>query len=273
MGADGSDVRLVSTGRGRTTCAYFFAGRRAAPLRLDAPRGRRTVRPPPTARSGYVWPLYDYDIYTCAADGSDLRRLDQLPRLRRRGHDRARRADRLHVDARRRPRPLRRWTPTAAACGGSPTSPATTAAPFFSWDGRDIVWRGWHPTDPDERAEYRALLGQGLVRPSRAELFVMAADGTGARQVTSNGAANWAPFLHPDGERIVFSSNLHDPGRFDFALYLIRRDGRGLERAHLRGVVRAFPMFSPDGRRLVFCSSRGAPQPREFNVFVADWVD
>ena len=86
----------------------------------------------------------------------------------------------------------------------------------------------------------------------------MDADGTGARQVTANGAANWAPFLHPDGERIVFSSNLHDPGRFDFALYLIRRDGRGLERLTYAESFAAFPMFSPDGRRLVFCSSRGA---------------
>jgi Tol biopolymer transport system component len=101
----------------------------------------------------------------------------------------------------------------------------------------------------------------------------MAADGTGARQITSNGAANWAPFLHPDGERIVFSSNLHDPGRFDFALYLIRRDGRGLERLTHAESFASFPMFSADGRRLVFCSSRGAAQPREFNVFVADWVD
>lgn len=95
----------------------------------------------------------------------------------------------------------------------------------------------------------------------------------GARQITSNGAANWAPFLHPDGERIVFSSNLHDPGRFDFALYLIRRDGRGLERLTHGESFASFPMFSADGRRFVFCSSRGAAQPREFNVFVADWVD
>jgi Tol biopolymer transport system component len=101
----------------------------------------------------------------------------------------------------------------------------------------------------------------------------MAADGTGARQITSNGAANWAPVLHPDGERIVFSSNLHDPGRFDFALYLVRRDGRGLERLTHAESFASFPMFAPDGHRLVFCSNRGTSTPREFNVFVADWLD
>jgi Tol biopolymer transport system component len=101
----------------------------------------------------------------------------------------------------------------------------------------------------------------------------MDADGTGVRQVTANGAANWAPFLHPDGERIVFASNLHDPGRFEFALYLIRRDGGGLERLTWSESFAAFPMFSRDGRRLVFCSNRGATTPREYNVFLADWRD
>jgi len=101
----------------------------------------------------------------------------------------------------------------------------------------------------------------------------MNADGTGIRQVTANGAANWAPFLHPDGERIVFSSNLHDPGRFDFGLYLIRRDGTGLERVTYAEPFAAFPMFSRDGSRLVFCSNRGAAAPREYNVFIADWAD
>ncbi|HEY7140159.1 MAG TPA: hypothetical protein VIE44_08685 [Methylomirabilota bacterium] len=101
----------------------------------------------------------------------------------------------------------------------------------------------------------------------------MAADGTGARQFTANGAANWAPFLHPDRERIVFSSNLYDPGRFDFVLYLVRRDGHRLERLTYTESFASFPMFSPAGRRLVFCSSRGATASREFNVFVADWVE
>jgi Tol biopolymer transport system component len=151
--------------------------------------------------------------------------------------------------------------------------PGYDGGPFFSWDGRQIVWRGYHPADPAALAEYRELLGRGLVRPHRAELFVMDADGRGVRQVTANGAANWAPCLHPDGERIVFASNLHDPGRFDFALYLVRRDGGGLERLTWVESFVAFPMFARDGRRLVFCGNRGAAAPREYNVFVADWVD
>jgi Tol biopolymer transport system component len=151
--------------------------------------------------------------------------------------------------------------------------PGYDGGPFFSWDGREIVWRAWHPDTPEALGEYRALLGRGVVRPHRAELFLMRADGGSVRQLTDNGAANWAPFLFPDGERIVFSSNLHDPARFSFALYLIRRDGSGLERLTWTESFAAFPMVSREGARLVFCSNRGAAATREYNVFVADWLD
>ncbi len=272
MRADGSEVRLVSTGRGRTTCAYFFPD--GAQLLYASTHLASAECPPPPDRSrGYVWPLHDYDLFACAVDGSALRRIVGHP-----GYDAE---GAVAADGRRivftslrdgdldlygcdaDGRHVRRLTDRPGYDGG----------PFFSWDGRQIVWRAWHPGDPHELAEYRALLARGVVRPHRAELFVMDADGRGARQVTANGAANWAPFLHPDGERIVFASNLHDPGRFDFALYLVRRDGRGLERLTYAETFAAFPMVSRDGRRLVFCSNRGAAAPREINVFVADWTD
>ena len=271
MGADGSDVRLVSTGRGRTTCA-FFSPDGARVLYASTHLGRPECPAPPDRSRGYVWGLYDYDLLTCALDGSGERRLTSNP-----GYDAEATIapDGRIVFTSHRDGDLDLYL--LDADGASPRRltdrPGYDGGPFFSWDGRQIVWRAWHPTDPAELAEYRALLAQGLVRPSRAELFVMDADGTGARQVTRNGAANWAPALHPDGERIVFSSNLHDPGRFDFALYLVRRDGRGLERLTYAESFASFPMFSPDGRRLVFCSSRGATAPREFNVLVADWVE
>ena len=271
MGADGTDARLVSTGRGRTTCAFFFPD--GARLLYASTHGAGAECPPPPDRSrGYVWPLYDYDLHACAVDGTDLRPLVVSPGYNAEGTIAP---DGRIVFTSTRDGDLDLYVATAD--GGLvqrlTDRPGYDGGPFFSWDGRHIVWRAWHPGDGAELAEYRTLLGQRLVRPSRAEIFVMAADGTGMRQVTSNGAANWAPCLHPDGERIVFSSNLHDPGRFDFALYLVRRDGHGLERLTYTESFASFPMFSPDGRRLVFCSSRGARAPREFNVFVADWVD
>ena len=271
MRADGSDVRLVSTGRGRTTCAFFSPD--GARILYASTHDEHPDCPPPPDRSrGYVWPLHDYDLYTCATDGSDLRRLTRSP-----GYDAevTIAPDGRIVFTSLRDGDLDLYVSDADGHRARRLTdrPGYDGGPFFSWDGRQIVWRGWHPADAAALAEYRTLLGQRLVRPSRAEIFVMDADGTGGRQVTGNDAANWAPSLHPDGEQIVFSSNLHDPGRFDFALYLVRRDGRGLERLTYGESFASFPMFSPDGRRLVFCSSRGATAPREFNVFIAGWVE
>src|SRR5690606_18909354 len=101
---------------------------------------------------------------------------------------------------------------------------------FFSADGSQIVYRAHHPTDPAEIEEYRQLLAERLVRPAQVEIFVMNADGSNRRAVTSNGAANFAPFFHPDGRRIIFSSNVDDPSGRSFSLYLLHLDTGEVER-------------------------------------------
>src|SRR5438034_71292 len=94
--------------------------------------------------------------------------------------------------------------------------PGYDGGAFYSWDGRMIVFRAHRPKTREDIDEYRALLARSLVRPRALELYVMRADGTGLRQVTRNGAANFAPFLHPNGQHIVFASNLHHPRRRSF---------------------------------------------------------
>jgi TolB protein len=272
MRADGSDVRLVSTGKGRTTCGFFFPdGRRiiyASTHLADA-----ACPPPPDRSAGYVWPIYPaYDIFAADLDGGGLTRLTDTdgydaegaisPDGRRIVFTSVRDGDldlyTMDADGRN----VRRLTDGVGYDGGA----------FFSWDGRFIVYRAARPVDAAEQTEYRTLLGQGLVRPRRLEIFVMRADGTGVTQVTRNGAANFAPFMHPDSRRVIFSSNLHDPTGRSFALYLINVDGSALERITWAESFASFPMFSRDGRRLVFCGSRNA-QGREMNVFIADWAD
>ncbi len=144
--------------------------------------------------------------------------------------------------------------------------------PFFSYDGTKIVYRAYHPKTEAEIREYEELLEQGLTRPSRMEIFVMNADGSNQRQITNNGAANFAPFLHPNGRQIIFSSNLHDPSRRTFALYLVSIDGSGLEQVTYGDTFASFPMFSPDGTKLVFASHRNRKLPGEMTIFIADWV-
>ncbi|MBI3030466.1 MAG: PD40 domain-containing protein [Candidatus Rokubacteria bacterium] len=272
MRADGSEVRLVSTGKGRTTCSFFFPdGKRAiyASTHLGSPE----CPPRPDMSQGYVWPIYPaYEIFGVDLAGGSLQRLTDNP-----GYDaegavspdgsrivftslREGDLDLYAMDA--DGTNVRRLTEGKGYDGG----------PFFSWDGRSIVYRSARPETRQEIEEYEALLTQGLVRPRRLEIFRMRWDGTGVRQVTKNGAANFAPFMHPNGQQIIFSSNLHDPTGRTFALYLVNADGSGLERVTYAESFASFPMFSRDGARLVFCGSRNARAPREMNVFLADWV-
>ncbi len=144
---------------------------------------------------------------------------------------------------------------------------------FFSPDGKKIVLRAYHPQTPEEVAEYKRLLGKHLIRPNRFELFVMDFDGKNVKQITNNGAINFCPYFTPDGKRIIFSSNMHDPKRHNFDLYLINIDVTGLERITYHEEFDAFPMFSPDGKNLVWASNRNSKVKGETNIFIADWVE
>jgi Tol biopolymer transport system component len=151
--------------------------------------------------------------------------------------------------------------------------PGYDGGAFFSPDGRRIVYRRDAPGDDAGLARYRSLLAQGLYAPGALEIWVMDKDGTHKRQVTRLGAASFAPFFHPDGKRILFSSNHPDPRGRNFDLWLVNDDGTGLERITTDPTFDGFPMFSPDGKTLVFASNRGSKVKGETNVFLADWVE
>jgi Tol biopolymer transport system component len=272
MDTEGRDRRLVSTGEGRTTCSYFFpSGDRIV---YSSTHARGPECPPPPDRSrGYVWGLYDYDIYTARPDGSELELLFGSP-----GYDAE---ATISTDGSRivftstRDGDLDIYTmgPDGTDVRRLTDEVGYDGGPFFSADGSMIVYRAHHPTDPDEIADYRALLGENMIRPGQLDIFVMSADGSNKRQLTDNGAANFAPFFHPNGRQIIFSSNLHDPDGRNFELYLINVDGTGLERVTHHPDFDGFPMFTPDGRQLVFGSNRHNRQQGDTNIFIADWVD
>jgi TolB protein len=272
MDVDGRNVRMVSTGRGATTCAYFFpAGDR---ILYSSTHDHAPECPaPPDMSQGYVWSLHPFDIYTANPDGSGLRRLtsragyDAEATISPDGSQIVFTSDRdgdldiyvMNADGSN----VRRLT----------TEPGYDGGAFFSADGSRIVYRARHTESEEELAEFRRLLGRNLIRPGQLDIYVMDADGSNKRRVTDNGAANFAPFMHPDGQRIIFSSNLADPRGRNFDLFLINIDGSGLERVTTHGDFDGFPMFSRDGRRLVFASNRGAARQGETNVFIADWAN
>ncbi len=150
-------------------------------------------------------------------------------------------------------------------------APGYDGGAFYNADCTEIVWRALHPTG-DALTEYKALLAKDLVRPLHMELFLMRADGTNQRQITSNGAANFCPYFTPDGKRILFASNVTQVG-FQFDLWLIGKDGQNLERVTTAPGFDGFQTFSPDGKYVVWSSSRAKPDSHEMNLFIAKWVE
>ena len=267
------EPRLVSTGKGRTTCAYFLPGGERV-LYASTHLGGRACPPPPDMSQGYVWALYpEYDVFSARLDGSDVRRLTANP-----GYDAE---ATVSTDGRRvvftslRDGDLDLYSmdPGGGDVRRLTRAPGYDGGAFFSDDGDWIVYRASRPEEPKAVEEFRSLLLRQLVRPSRLEIRVMRADGSGDRQVTRLGVASFAPFFFRGShERLLFVSNLADPGGRDFDVWAVNVDGTDLERITYNPTFDGFPMFSPDGRRIAFCSNRHNAKPNETNVFVADWV-
>jgi TolB protein len=279
MNADGTGKKRVSTGKGRTTCSYFLPGDKE--IIFSSTHAYSPETPPEPDRSqGYVWPIHPYyAIYRANADGSNLRLL--FPKRAARGEEIGYSAESTVAANGKRiiftstkdgdldlysmkldGTDVKRLTNTLGYDGGA----------YYSPDSKMIVWRANHPKTDAEKGDYTRLLKLNLVKPTKMEIWVANADGSNARQVTHNGAANFAPYFTPDGKRIIFSSNQDDPQRRSFELYLINLDGTGQERVTFGGQFDAFPMFRPDGKKLVWASNRHGKEPHETNIFVADWV-
>jgi Tol biopolymer transport system component len=270
VGADGAGERVIAR-LGAHTCAFFMPGDERVIFSSTMAAGPGCP-PLPDRSGGYVWPLHaDHDIYSARPDGSDVRRLTETP-----GYDAEAtvRSDDRIVFTSVRDGDLdiysMRWDGSEVT--RLTTTPGYDGGAFFSPDGTRIVYRAWHPEDPAELEEYRALLQRHLVRPGRLEIWVMDADGDDQRPVTQLGGAAFAPYFTPDGQGVIFASNHEDPKGRNFDLYLIRLDGTGLERVTTSDAFDGFPMFSADGTRLAFCSNRDGARPGDTNVFVADWV-
>ncbi len=270
MKSDGTGQKMVSTGKGRTTCGYFYPGGKSL-LYASTHLGGGACPPTPSFAQGYVWPIYDtYDIFRVDVDGSNLRQLTTTP-----GYDAE---ATIAPDGRVVFTSTRDGDMEIYSMNGDGTDvrrltnrPGPDGGPFFSADGKRIVFRGRYVPPGTEREDYLSLLRKGLWRPARLEIFVMDRDGGNLQQVTRAGAASFAPFFHPDGKRIIFSSNIDDPEGRNFDLYLVNIDGSGLEKVTSNETFDGFPMFSPDGQRLVFASNRQAKAQGETNIWIADW--
>ncbi|MBV6478023.1 MAG: Protein TolB [Ignavibacteria bacterium] len=273
MKTDGSDQTIVSNGKGRTTCAYYFPDNKTI-LYASTHLAGENCPPKPDFSRGYVWALYDsYDIFTSNEDGSEVKQLTT-----EKGYDAEATispvGDKI-VFTSTRNGDIDIYTMNLDGSNVTQLTFETgyDGGPFFSSDGKKIVYRRTRFGDEKEIENYKELLAMGLIKPSKLEIWVMDSDGKNKIQVTDNSSANFAPFFFPDNKRIVFCSNIDDPKSRNFDIYKINLDGTGLERITYSDVFDGFPMFSPDGKKFVFCSNRHGSKTGETNVFICDWVE
>jgi TolB protein len=280
MNIDGSDKHMVSPKHGAHTCSYFFPDNQkivfssTSHLAGDCP-----PKPQMPQVGGHVWPLYPYDIFVADMDGSNMRKITDNPQYdaepvvssdgRRIVFGSVREGDFdvyvMNADG----SGVRRLTDRMGYDGG----------PWFSPDGKKIAYRAWYPETEEEKALWRDCMANNYIVPVPLDLWVMDSDGSNKKMILHNGATNFAPSWHPDGQWLIFSSNMDDWKEerkqygHNFELYLINIDGSGLERITHNSVFDGFPMFSPDGKKLAFASNRNPLKPRATDIFIADWVE
>jgi hypothetical protein len=284
---NGGPTKLVSTGKGRTTCSYFMPGDQEI-LFASTHEASPECPTPPDMSKGYFWGLFEYDIYKANADGSNLRKLTG-----EKGYDAeatvcGKDGSIIFTSTRNGDLDLYRMDADGKNVVQLTNLPGYDGGAFYSADCSKIVWRASRP-EGAELEEYKKLLAQNLVKPTKMDLWIANADGTEARQLTYLPGASFAPFFFPDGKRVMFASNYLAPRGPEFDLFAIDIDGSHLERITFAGGFDGFPMFSPDGKTIAFSSNRrdvittdkgdvyrvgGAPAgPHDTNVFLADWVE
>jgi len=265
---------MISTGLGRTTCAYFLPGNETY-VYGSTHLGGKECPPAPLRREGkYVWPIYEsYDIFVADLKGNITKQLTTEP-----GYDAeatvSPRGDKI-VFTSMRTGDLELFTMNI---DGTEVKQITSelgydGGAFFSPDGTKLIFRSSRPKTPEEIKVYKDLLGEGLVQPTEMELYICNADGSDLKQLTDLGNANWSPFFHPSGSKILFSSNFEAERGFPFNLYMIDLDGKNLERVTHGETFDAFPVFSNDGKKLIFSSNRNNGGGHDTNLFIAEWQD
>lgn len=276
MDLQSGDTVRVTPGYGKATCGFFRPGSDEvlfASTQLD-PAARQKQQDELAQRASgkprrYSWDYDDQmDIFSAHRDGGDVKRLTSAL-----GYD-AEAAyspdgSKIVFTSLRDAYPLDKLTPEDRkrfdanpsyfgeiyimdADGGNQRrltfDSGYDGGPFFSPDGKRIVWRHFN----------------GEI----ADIYTMKIDGTDKRRITDFGAMSWAPYYHPSGRYIIFASN--KLGFSNFELYMVDVEGRHEPvRVTYHDGFDGLPVFSPDGGRLSWTSGRGADGKSQ--IFIADW--
>jgi Tol biopolymer transport system component len=265
---------LLSTGKGQTTCSYFLPGNKEIIYASTHDEISTCIETPRMIEGKYVWGIHpQFDIYVADLKGNIKKQLTNEP-----GYDAE---ATISPDGKKivftstRSGDLELWTMNL---DGSNLKQITfdlgyDGGAFFTPDNKQIIFRASRPKTPEDIAVYKNFLSKNLVQPTNMELYMCNADGSNLRQITNLGKANWAPFMHPSGKKIIFASNHHTTGGRQFNLFMINVDGTGLKQITFDGVFDSFPMFSYNRKYLVFASNRNNGGTRDTNIFIAEWVE
>jgi len=255
MQLDTGATRRISTGKGKTTCAWFHPKKPRilfASTHLDTQSEAKQAEEIKRLKEGparrYSWDFDEnFDLFETDLDGGNPVRLTDAA-----GYD---------AEANYSPDGTRVVLCSFRdgdgeiyvmdADGKNPTRLTTEkgydGGPFFSPDGKKIIWR--HFSDAEQKI---------------AEVWTMDADGSNKKQVTKLNSVSWAPYFHPSMEWIVFASNHEDPA---FEVYAIRPDGSDLTRITDTNGFDGLPVISPDGSTLMWTSNRNESRSQ---LFLAD---
>ena len=268
--------RLISTGTGRTTCAFFYPDGKHILYASTHLSGTECPPVPDRKKYGnkYIWPVYEsFDIFKADTSGKIIKRL-----TRTKGYDAeatlSPKGDKIIFTSMRNGdldlytmnvngKNIKQVTRTLGYDGGA----------WFSPDGKKIIWRASRPSTIEEIKEYKDLLAENLVAPTHMEVWIANADGSNAKQVTNLAQANWAPNFTPDGKHFLFCSNHEYKRGFPFNMYIANLDGSNIKKISRDKGFDAFPMFSRDGKKIIFSSNRNNGGTRDTNLFIADWVE
>ena len=265
---------LVSNGKGRTTCAFFYPDDKNI-IYSSTFLGSKDCPPvPDRAKYGnkYIWPVYEsFDIFKADRKGKIVKRLTKTkgydaeatisPDGMRMIFTSIRSGDLELYTMDLKGKNIKQITNTLGYDGGA----------WFSPDGKKIIWRASRPQTEEEIKEYKELIAKNLVAPTHMEVWTANTDGSNAKQVTNLAQANWAPNFTPDGN-IIFCSNHEYKRGFPFNMYTANADGSHVQKISRDKGFDAFPTFSRDGKKIVFCSNRNNGGTRDTNIFIADWI-
>jgi Tol biopolymer transport system component len=124
-------------------------------------------------------------------------------------------------------------------------APGYDGGPFFSPDGRRIVYR----SDRHNNNLLQVFVAD-LVFDSAGNIAGIANE----KQLTNDVNVNWGPYWHPDGTHLVYATSAH--GHTNYEIYLMRDDGSKKTRLTYAAGADVLPVFSPDGKWLIWASKR-----------------